>query len=505
MATWPANGSLAWDDALFTWVSVAHESDGTLKSGALPAFPAGATFYLSTNNTTISIYNSVGALITTGTDLGAIFNARVASRQTWVFGPGDYPISTTLSVPDETYIGIRLVGAGGLSNMNIQNVTLEKGVTYFKYTPSTGTLLDVAKAQGISCEEIHFHANHASYAGALLDFSGDYTTSPRKVTRHVRLKNCTLQTRKGDTTKPLLELNTVVDFVAEGCLLEGGRWNVRGFTDATAVGDLQPTDEIHFYGCRFQYYQGAYGAVANAGRSWSFNGCTFERAADASVGVALVNDVDVPGESVSFNDTYFQDFGNADSLNQAFFTWNGTGLAIRNFYISQPSGQRMIYCNDDASGIYVSGVFYNVGPDSGTEQIAVASTKIVKDITWECNEALVNSAGFVTGNLATPPRTGLIPYRALTADTTLTHGDHQRTFGISASGGARVITLPLASCAGLTITIKKTDSSSNAVTLARTSNNTFEGSTSLSLTAQWKYYTLVADGTATWNIVGTNV
>lgn len=70
---------------------------------------------------------------------------------------------------------------------------------------------------------------------------------------------------------------------------------------------------------------------------------------------------------------------------------------------------------------------------------------------------------------------------------------------VNASGAARTITLPAPS-SGKRISIKKTDSSANAVTISRSSTETIDGNSSVSLSAQYDSYTVISDGT-NWFII----
>lgn len=465
--------------------------------------PAPWTYAVVTDGSTVTAYDSTGAQVASGSDLGAIFNAHVASRQLWVFGPGDFPVTTTLSIPDETYIGIVLQGSGGLINMNIQNVTQTQGVTRFLYTPSTGNVLSVTKAQGVDVRDIHFHASHTSWTGVVLDFHGDYTTAPHKVTRHCGIDNCTIQARKGDTGGPLLNLSTVVDFTANKCLFHGGRIHVRGVTDATGFTASEVADEVSFYNCRFQFNQnGTYPIISNVLKNWAFNACVFETGNQSSFGVPiLIQDSGVPGGNVSFNDCFGSDWTTADSVNQAMFTYNGTAFAIRNFYLYLPSGQSLVKTNGNCSGIYVSGLYFPNAPTAPT-LVTVASGN-TDDVVVQANQAIPSGGTWVSGLMHSPPILGRAPYKALSADTTLTHQDHNMVFGVSASGAARTITLPAASCAGFTVTVKKTDSSANAVTVSRAGSATIDGATTKVLASQYDSVRLVSDGT-NWNIVSSS-
>jgi collagen type VII alpha len=88
---------------------------------------------------------------------------------------------------------------------------------------------------------------------------------------------------------------------------------------------------------------------------------------------------------------------------------------------------------------------------------------------------------------------------AQTANYTLTATDSIIT--ASASSGAATMTLPTAvGTAGREYTIKKTDSSTNAVTVATTSSQTIDGASTYSLSTQYQSVSIVSDG-ANWNII----
>ncbi|MBI3889634.1 hypothetical protein HY312_03630, partial [Candidatus Saccharibacteria bacterium] len=71
----------------------------------------------------------------------------------------------------------------------------------------------------------------------------------------------------------------------------------------------------------------------------------------------------------------------------------------------------------------------------------------------------------------------------------------------NAVSAAYTITLPATTTAGYRFTIKKVDSSANAVTIA----GTVDGATNYVLSAQYKYVTLISTTTSgSWLIVGGN-
>lgn len=87
---------------------------------------------------------------------------------------------------------------------------------------------------------------------------------------------------------------------------------------------------------------------------------------------------------------------------------------------------------------------------------------------------------------------------AYTATTT------DEVISADATSAAFQITLPTAvSKAGQTYTIKRANAGANAVTVGTTSSQTIDGSTTYSLSAQYKYVTVVSNG-ANWLIISNN-
>lgn len=83
----------------------------------------------------------------------------------------------------------------------------------------------------------------------------------------------------------------------------------------------------------------------------------------------------------------------------------------------------------------------------------------------------------------------------VTANYTILATDH--VILVNATSAAVTVTLPDASEVK-EFHIKKIDSSGNAVTVARAGTDTIEGSTSVSLAAQYNSVTLYSDGSTTW-------
>lgn len=86
------------------------------------------------------------------------------------------------------------------------------------------------------------------------------------------------------------------------------------------------------------------------------------------------------------------------------------------------------------------------------------------------------------------------------ADYTVVAADIGSILSVSASGAARTITLPAAaSSTGLVIGVKKSDSSTNTVTIDGNSSETIDGATTLVLRQQHDCVVLICDGTG-WQV-----
>jgi len=91
----------------------------------------------------------------------------------------------------------------------------------------------------------------------------------------------------------------------------------------------------------------------------------------------------------------------------------------------------------------------------------------------------------------------LFPITRVTASYTMSVDDS--VVLVDASGGARTVTLkPARECEQKRITIKKIDSSGNAVTIDADGSETIDGAATKSLASQYNYIELVAEGGAWW-------
>ena len=90
----------------------------------------------------------------------------------------------------------------------------------------------------------------------------------------------------------------------------------------------------------------------------------------------------------------------------------------------------------------------------------------------------------------------------VTTASSMTLGSTNNVIIANAASAALTVTFPTAvGIAGRIYTIKKVDSSANAVSLATTSSQTIDGVTSANLTTQYQFAAVISDG-ANWNIVG---
>ena len=94
-------------------------------------------------------------------------------------------------------------------------------------------------------------------------------------------------------------------------------------------------------------------------------------------------------------------------------------------------------------------------------------------------------------------KNGLYSTSAYTSNTTL---DGSKLFArVDASSGAVTMSLPAATGSGKQQIVKKVDSSTNAVSVARDGTDTIDGATSVSLGVQWEAVTLIDAATGVWS------
>jgi hypothetical protein len=117
------------------------------------------------------------------------------------------------------------------------------------------------------------------------------------------------------------------------------------------------------------------------------------------------------------------------------------------------------------------------------------------DISEGCAPSGINNAiREVMADLA-----NAIQVRSISSATTLGTSDHGKVIECDASSGAFTVTLPaVGSNTGMTVVVKKTDSSTNAVTVDGNSTEKIDGSTTYALNTQYESVMVRSDGTEWW-------
>ncbi len=128
-----------------------------------------------------------------------------------------------------------------------------------------------------------------------------------------------------------------------------------------------------------------------------------------------------------------------------------------------------------------------------TQDLVVKGSASINELTVK--DITVTGSLSVQGGITTAVAHKSTAYTITAADSIIT---------ADATSAAFKATLPTAlGIAGRQYTIKKIDSSANSVTVATTNAQTIDGSTAYDLAKQYKYVTVVSDG-SNWIIVGSN-
>jgi len=134
------------------------------------------------------------------------------------------------------------------------------------------------------------------------------------------------------------------------------------------------------------------------------------------------------------------------------------------------------------------------GPDG--QGISFGSSTIDFNIGTAQEMSLSATALNLNGNILYGE---LHPFAAKTADYTLTASD--KVISVDATSAETTITLPTASSiAGRCYTIKKIDSSANAVVLDGNGAETIDGAANYQINLQWQAVTVISNGT-NWLVI----
>lgn len=192
---------------------------------------------------------------------------------------------------------------------------------------------------------------------------------------------------------------------------------------------------------------------------------------------------------------------NAPTGNSFFFKMNNVGLITtvsNNFYPSTdlgldlgqpsnrwdnvtlgPNGTRVLHAVNDANPSAVLGDGNLKFGAGGASALDITVSRLAASLLGISGGMVFSGVTSVSAN-----------YTALGTDFVVLD---------SASGAANTVTLPAANAQkGRYLTIIKTDSSVNAVTVAAAGADTIQGSASKGLGSQYSKITLVSDGSATW-------
>lgn len=116
--------------------------------------------------------------------------------------------------------------------------------------------------------------------------------------------------------------------------------------------------------------------------------------------------------------------------------------------------------------------------------------------TYNFSTIVVNQKGVITS-----ASSGTTPNTTYTTQTTTYSAVNKNVIGADSSGGAFVVTIPLAaSNANGFIAIKKIDSSGNAVTMTASGADTIDGLASQSMSVQYDSVSLYSDGVSKWYV-----
>ncbi len=188
----------------------------------------------------------------------------------------------------------------------------------------------------------------------------------------------------------------------------------------------------------------------------------------------------------------------------------GASSGFRTFVAAIGSGNTTYYALTDANGTAWEaglGTVTDASPDTLTRttvlssstgsKISLSSGTHVVFATYPAGKAVILDANGKTD--LTFSKAPAIPYTTITDDTTLTDANVV-VFADATSGAIDVTMYTADSNGGRSLTVKKTDSSANAVSILRAGSDTIDGATSVILYHQNESITLISDN-SNWFII----
>jgi len=187
----------------------------------------------------------------------------------------------------------------------------------------------------------------------------------------------------------------------------------------------------------------------------------------------------------------------------------GAATGFQTFVAAVGDGSTTYYAIEDADGSAWEvgiGTITDASPDTLARTTILASSNSGSAISLTVGNHTVfgtypaGKAVFLDSNgILTFSKSPVIPYTTITGDTTATTSN-VAIFANATSGAIDVTLYAATSNGGKTLTIKKTDSSSNTVDIIRAASETIDGSTTVTLNHQNESITLISDN-SNWFIV----
>jgi hypothetical protein len=173
---------------------------------------------------------------------------------------------------------------------------------------------------------------------------------------------------------------------------------------------------------------------------------------------------------------------------------------LTNGFVSRNSTGTVVGAVTGILNLYADGKVVMNGSATGLGNPTVSNKLLINTATDNGQVLQVNGTAKISNTLTTAGN--LFAYVNKTSAYTLTATDQVVT--ADGTSGAFSITLPTsASKSGQTYTIKKIDASANAITVNTTSSQTIDGATTYSLATQYKYVTVISNG-SNWFIISNN-
>lgn len=156
--------------------------------------------------------------------------------------------------------------------------------------------------------------------------------------------------------------------------------------------------------------------------------------------------------------------------------------------------------NIGSSTLGLASVYLGAAGGFTTRIVAAATSSYTITLPVAVPSAVKSVMTFNTSGTASFESRGVKSAVSKTTTYSAVAGD--QVIYCSASGGAWTLSLPAASTVSeMVLTIKKTDSSTNAVTIDPNGSETIDGSTTRKLCTQYEWVTIQSDGT-NWNVLG---